>query len=150
MNAFRKIRTGLAAVLVASVVPAAALAQGTDLGAILDKKAVKVNKEQVLAMVAGATIKRTVFNKVMNAYVEVTSNVNPNGSVAVMQQTMHGPIRGNGKWRVSDEGQLCSEVEWPRATSSTCQWVFKLGDEVWFSESDSDRSAFTSKASIQK
>lgn len=138
-----------AALLLAFPTPTV-LAQGTDLGQILDKKPEELSKDQVQGIVSGASLKRTAFNQVQNAYVEVTANFKADGTVAVMQQTMHGPVRGNGKWRVSDEGQLCSEISWPRSTSSACTWFFKLGEELWVSQSDSDRSTFTSKASISK
>lgn len=141
---------GCGAALLLALPTPAVFAQGTDLGQILDKKPAKLGKDQVQGIVSGATLKRTVFNQTMNAYVEVVANFSADSTVAVMQQTMHGPVRGNGKWRISDEGQLCTEINWPRATSSTCTWFFKLGDELWLSQSDADRSTFTSKASISK
>lgn len=148
MNSLRIVSAVATCALAVAAGPA--FAQGTDLGQILDKKPAKLGKDQVQGIVSGATLKRTVFHQNMNAYVEVVANFSADSTVAVMQQTMHGPVRGNGKWRISDEGQLCTEINWPRATSSTCTWFFKLGEELWLSQSDADRSAFTSKGTFQK
>ncbi len=34
---------------------------------------------------------------------------------------------GLGAWKVSDDGRLCVEIEWPRSSEKWCRLVYKVG-----------------------
>ena len=38
---------------------------------------------------------------------------------------------GTGTWRVTDEGQYCVNISWPRNADDWCRYMFKVGDKYY-------------------
>jgi len=38
----------------------------------------------------------------------------------------------NGTWRVTDQGQLCVKIPWPRSPDNWCRYIFKVSDNKYY------------------
>ena len=47
----------------------------------------------------------------------------------------------NGTWRVTDDGQLCVKIPWPRSADDWCRYMFRLGDKYYGVRALTDEAA---------
>ena len=54
-----------------------------------------------------------------------------------------------GTWRVTEEGQYCVNIPWPRAIDDWCRYMFKVGDK-YYAVSRMDDGATTMEFEFSK
>lgn len=132
---------GLIAIL--AIAPAVALAQEAELGALLDKGAVRQSKAELESLVPGTKTKFTQWTTGPQGQANVDwSWENPAGGekFRVFGRGMKITFDGTGTWRISGDGRYCWDIvvnrEW-----KACRFIFKVGDGYYMSMSADDRAA---------
>jgi hypothetical protein len=130
-------------IALAALVPALALGQETELGALLDKGAVKLGKAELEALVPGSTTKFTQWTTSQQGQSNVDySWENPPGGAGfrAYARGSRQTADGTGTWSISGDGRYCWDVTFTRQWK-TCRFVFKAGDGHFMSPSADDRAA---------
>jgi hypothetical protein len=119
-----------------SVVPAVQ-AQST-LGELLDRGARKLSATEIEAMGDVRVLRQATD---ADAYMTLRTD----GSVVGMVHNKqgHGSSEAVGTWRLDASGRRCADVSLPAFSMSVqqCGYTFALGREIFFTPSDTDRSA---------
>jgi hypothetical protein len=121
-----------------------ALAQ-TNLGEVLDKGARPLTKDAVQSLVNGAVYSGTFGNGIQ---FEMTLKTDGSISGSGRSGGESGAITGN--WLVSDKGQLCTKLWNQGQSSDVCIYIYKVGDDTYTSQSDSNRGATAFKRGFKK
>lgn len=123
----------LAAALLAA---GAAQAQST-LGELLDQGARKMTAAEVQGLGDVRIVRRAAD---ADAYMTMRADGTIVGMVHNKQGS--GSSEAVGTWRVDAAGQRCVDVQMPafRMDMKQCGWTYKLGRDVFFAPSDSDRA----------
>ena len=114
------------------------------------KSAQKLSKEELDALVPDSTFRNETesSNRSWTHYKD--------GTLAAFGQKKPGqgstyPASAHGKWRVTDDGKLCVEVEWPViATEKWCLIVSKLEDYYVGVRNDVDDAVKGYKFALKK
>jgi hypothetical protein len=126
-----------------ALAPAAASAEETELGPLLDKGAVKLTRAELEALVPGSTTKFTQWTTGPLGQANVDySWENPPGG-ATFRAYGRGPrlsSDGTGTWSISGDGRYCWDVTFTRQWKA-CRFIFKAGDAYYMSPSATDRAA---------
>ena len=125
----------------------AAMAQNS-LGDLLDGGAKKLSKEAVQSALSGAQVSGKSTSGADTEY-----RYKADGSFSGNLQNSEGWRSGAvGTWSVDDGGKLCSE--WTLTGNSKrlkgCGFLYAKSDQIYYTESDSDRSAPIYKRVIKK
>ena len=125
----------------------AAVAQNS-LGDLLDGGAKKLSKEAVQSALGGANVSGKSTTGADTEY-----QYKADGSFSGNLQNSEGWRTGVvGTWRVDDGGKLCAE--WTLAKNSKrftgCGFLYAKADQLYYAESDSDKSAPIYKRVIKK
>ena len=119
--------------LVMPVTPVGAQ-QPTTVGDLIDKGGKKIAKEELSALLKGATVSGVQEG----SGAKFSNTLNPDGSVKGTAVRSGGEqFNLTGKWMVNDKGQLCSDLTpgWGRHFES-CAFFFSLGKAYYASQSD--------------
>lgn len=127
----------------ALVVTFAALASGAFaqqpavLGELLDLGASKLSPAEVQALGDMRLVRRAAD---ADAFITLRSDGTVVGIVHNKQG--HGSSEAVGSWRVAADGQRCMQVELPvfRMHMDQCGYTYRLGRDIYFAPSDSDRT----------
>ena len=124
-----------------------ALAQNS-LGDLLDGGAKKLPKDAVKSTLSGAHVSGKAVSGADTEYV-----YKPDGYFSGNLKTSDGWSSGTvGSWTVDESGQLCSE--WTLTVNSKkfkgCGFLYAMGDELYYVESDSDKTAKIYKRVVKK
>lgn len=125
---------------------ASAFAQST-LGALLDEGAKKLSKSEFMETFPGATVSGRNANGA-----NFQGTYKPNGSYTGSFQSAQGSTGGMfGTWKVNDDGKVCVELTSSfSGRGTTCGYYYKAGDALYFSGSDTDRSASVFKRGVKR
>jgi hypothetical protein len=112
-------------------------AEEPTLGAIKAQGAQRLSKDELTALLAGASLTREVERG------DVHINTLKDGSVnANYQSKMRNlnQIKGFGSWKVGDDGKYCIEIKWNRLLEdvSGCRNMYKAGDDYYGAGSEAD------------
>ena len=107
-------------------------------GILLDKGAKKLSSEEVKALLSGATV-----DAERGGNVHTKTTYRPDGSLSAHIQAPDFSSGGVGNWRVEENGRFCISISWTSQFPPVagCSYVFKLGNSIYFSVSDSVRHA---------
>jgi hypothetical protein len=127
-------RTLLAAALLAA---GSAQAQ-SNLGELLDLGASKLGAAEVRALGDTRVLRQGADS---DAYLTLRADGTVVGMVHNKQGA--GSSEAVGRWQVDANGQRCSDVELPAFGMrwQQCGYVYRVGRDIWFAPSDSDRGA---------
>jgi hypothetical protein len=147
---FRKALAASAAFLCASV----AHAQLTNVGALLDQGAKLLSTDEVKVTLIGATVTDSPAGTA-----ELQLNYKSDGSITGQWNDRTISTSAFGTWKI-DSDKFCYSVQFqlarePDSSSarpfSRCpQFIFKVDEKYFFSESNSDRSAPAREAKISR
>ncbi len=122
-------------------------------GELLDKGAKKIEREELQALLKGATV-----SGIQRARPDIKFSLkhNDDGSTSGSAQRVADNLaytRVSGTWRVNEKGQHCSDLrnsfgDKPEGTGS-CNYYFKLGDTYWQAATD-DRGDTAIERDIKK
>ena len=109
----------------------------TSLGQLLDHGAVRLSPAEVQAL-GDVRYRRHAADA--DAYMTLRADGTVVGMVHNRQG--HGSSEAVGTWQVDGNGRRCADVELPafRMRMQQCGYTFRLGANVYFAPSDSDRS----------
>ena len=146
------LRAFLLAALVGPGGAVTAFAQHT-LGELLDAKAVKLSKQEVLATITGATLsgpRQAGGTTEIEYKADGTYSGSYQGAAGA-----RGAARGGGffgKWTVADDGKACNEGSGGSGKAiANCHYYFRSGDKLYaVVESESDRSAVALERSVKR
>ena len=142
-------RIGLAVLLaiLSGFIAGSAQAQNS-LGEAIDAGAKIVSKEDLMALLPGASASGMTGSGVSYRF-DYQADASLSGSFRWTDGRTYGLT---GKWSVNDKGQLCADyVSHPgNQRSTSCYFHFKLRDQYFLTESDSDRSVRLIKRDIAK
>lgn len=137
---------------IVALVPAAALAEETDLGKVLDKGAVVLTKAELEKLIPGTTTKFTQWTVTQLGQANVDySWENPPGG-ATFRAYGRGPklsSNGTGTWSIANNGRYCWNIMMSREWKA-CRFIFKTGDGYYMSPSASDRAAKATSVKFDK
>jgi hypothetical protein len=127
-----------AAVLWTALAGAAGAAQAqSTLGDLLDRGASKLTPAEV-ASIGPLRIVREAPDS------DALMTLRPGGTVVgtVHNKQGHGSSEASGTWSVDATGKRCVDVELPafRMNWKQCGYLFRLGEQIYASASDTDRS----------
>jgi hypothetical protein len=109
----------------------------SSLGQLLDNGASKLSPQEVQAMGDVRFVRKTVD---ADAYMTMRADGTVVGMVHNKQGS--GSSEAVGTWRVDTSGKRCVDVDLPafRMQMKQCGYTFRLGSDIYFAPSDSDRS----------
>lgn len=109
----------------------------SSLGELLDAGAVKLSPAEVHALGDVRIVRRAVD---ADAFVTMRGDGTVVGMVHNKQG--HGSSEAVGTWRVDASGRRCADVDLPafRMQMQQCGFTFRLGRDIFFAPSDSDRT----------
>jgi hypothetical protein len=139
-------------VTMVALVPAAAPAEETDLGRVLDKGAVRLTKADLDALIPGTTTKFTQWTTGSRAHANVDySWENPPGGASFRAFARWPRMSGNGTgtWSIADNGRYCWDIMMDREWKA-CRFIFKIGDGYYMSPSATDRAAKATSVKFDK
>lgn len=126
------------AVVLVALTSSAFAQQPASLGELLDLGAQKLSSTEVQAL-GDLRVVRKAHDA--NAYMTMRAD----GTVVGMVHNKlgHGSSEAVGTWRVKSDGQRCVEVQLPafRMEMNQCGYTFRLGNDIFFAPSDTDRTA---------
>jgi hypothetical protein len=109
----------------------------SNLGQLLDGGALKLSSAEVQSL---GDIRLVRKADDADAYMTLRAD----GSVVGMVHNKqgHGSSEAMGTWRVDANGRRCADVELPafRMQMQQCGYTFRLGRDIYFAPSDTDRS----------
>ncbi|MBG9390096.1 hypothetical protein I5803_18855 [Caenimonas sp. DR4.4] len=108
----------------------------SSLGQLLDGGAVKLSPAEVHALGDVRFVRKTAD---ADAYMAMRADGTVVGVVHNKQG--HGSSEAIGTWQVDAAGRRCANVELPafRMQMTQCGFTYRLGGDIYFSASDSDR-----------
>jgi hypothetical protein len=129
--------------------PEAHCQQPATVGEILDKGGQQLTKDEAIKLVTGATISGISMNS-PDFKTEYTYKSDGSMSGGALRTSGPGSTSVNGRWRVNDDGQLCTD----RTTSSGrndvyCDHYFSLGGKYYGSRS-TDKGALAVEREIKR
>ena len=112
-------------------------ADDSNLGAIKAQGAQLIAKDDLTALLTGASLTRQVERG------EVHINTLKDGSLnSDFKSKMRNvnQIKGYGTWKVSDDGKYCFDIKWNRGFDdvSGCRSMYKIGNDYYSAGSDGD------------
>lgn len=112
--------------------------QPARLGELLDLGATKLSAAEVQALGDVRVVRKAVD---ADAFMTMRADGTVVGMVHNKQG--YGSSEAVGTWRVSADGKRCSQVQLPAfgMESSQCGYTYRLGGDIFFAPSDSDRTA---------
>lgn len=124
-----------------------ALAQSS-LGELLDGGAKKLSKDAAKNTLTGARVTGKSSSGADTEY-----DYKPNGTFSGNLKATDGWTTGAvGTWTVDESGKICSE--WTLTVNSkrfnSCGFLYAKGDELYYVESDSDKTAKIYKRAVKK
>lgn len=121
------------ALFAAVVSTGTAEAQQLTLKEIQEKGAVRMTKEELLALIPGSTNTNPSFSSTNVRRFEHKADGTVYASATGAFAGSGG--RGSGTWSVNDEGRYCVDLTWPGRSGMLpekwCAAVYKLGDETY-------------------
>jgi hypothetical protein len=125
------------AIVAAALLCAGAAQAQSTLGDLLDQGAQKLTGTEVQAL-GEVRIRQQAADA--DAYMTMRAD----GSIVGMVHNKqgHGSSEAVGKWHVNAEGQRCADVDLPAfgMNRRQCGYTYKLGRDIFFAPSDSDRA----------
>lgn len=123
--------------LIAALLCAGAAQAQSTLGELLDKGAQKMSAAEVRGLGDVRIVRRAAD---ADAYMTMRADGTIVGMVHNKQGS--GSSEAVGTWHVEASGQRCVDVQMPafRMDMKQCGWTYKLGRDVFFAPSDSDRA----------
>ena len=114
----------------------AAQAQSS-LGQLLDGGAVKLAPAEVKALGDMRFVRKAAD---ADAYMAMRADGTVVGMVHNKQG--HGSSEAVGTWRIDENGKRCADVDLPafHMQMQQCGYIYRLGRDIFFAPSDSDRS----------
>lgn len=111
------------------------------LGALLAAGATKQSKELLTDWLPGRTVSRVLSN---GATIRMTfqRDGSISGSVDARGKSVFDIV---GVWNVEESGRLCTAVLTPFPTKTRCMFTFRVGNDLYESESDTDPTAIVKK-----
>jgi hypothetical protein len=93
-----------------------------------------VTADELQQILPGASIEFTTDNGNFVRWTNdkdgtLTANLTPG---AESGNSHHYSTVGHGTWRVSDAGEFCVHIEWPRSVTDSCRSVGKSDDGTYF------------------
>jgi len=117
-----------------------ALAQA-NLGELLGRGAKQQDKDALIGSLPGITASRS-----LSGGASIRFTFQRDGAIS---GTFEGPgqpgVNVVGRWSVDETGRLCTAVVAPIPTRTRCMFMFRLGEDYYASESDSDPNAPVTK-----
>lgn len=129
-------RTNQYLVVAAALFAGAAQAQST-LGELMDRGAQKMSAAEVQALGDVRILRQSADS---DAYMTMRADGTIVGMVHNKQGS--GSSEAVGTWRVGASGERCVQVQLPAFSMDwkQCGWTYKLGADIYFTPSDSDRT----------
>jgi Protein of unknown function (DUF995) len=137
-RATRRIPASLFLFFSLALVPCKAIhAEEPTLGALKAQGAQHVSKDDLAALLAGASLTRQVERG------DIYINTQKDGTLnAYYQSKMRNArqLKGYGTWLVNDDGKYCLEIKWERGFEdvSGCRDMYKAGDDYYGAGSTAD------------
>lgn len=144
----RMLAKKMAVAMALALCAVAAQAQST-VGELLDKGAKKLGKDDFAAQLPA-----TFFSVWPTKQGEEDVLFKPDGTLSAngrhYQSNTTSP--GTGTWTVDESGKWCVSKYWSvwNTSSKACWYAFAVGDEYFFSASDTDRGARVIAAKLKK
>ena len=120
----------------------------SNLGELLDARATKLSpevfKEEVVQRMVAGPMPAGGTVEIMYAQSGVIAGI---GNAPTMQSGANRALQIGGEWKINDEGKICTSIRillqaaGPAEFPPRCQYWYKLGDQYYLSDSDSDRQA---------
>jgi hypothetical protein len=126
------------AVALVALTSSAFAQQPASLGELLDLGATKLSPAEVQAL---GDVR--VLRKAADADAFMTMRADGTVVGMVHNKQGYGSSEAVGTWQVKPDGQRCAQVQLPafRMETSQCGYTYRLGGDIFFAPSDSDRTA---------
>jgi len=131
--------------LILSGLTSVALAQNS-LGDLVDGGAKKLSKDAVKSTLGGAHVSGKAVSGADTEY-DYKADGYFSGNLKAVDGTVSGVV---GTWTVDESGKWCGEWTAYNKRFTGCGFFYAKGDELYYVESDSDKSAKIYKRVIKK